>query len=157
MWIQILCRISWAIRQCKTFFQKLSASFTFVAKIVKIDHVVLHNFGSFPAKTFWVRFVAHRCGYKFCAEFYGLWGRIKRFSTNFQLHGLLWPKLQNRQKRPRRPTHFGSFPPKTLWVRFVGHRCGYKFCGESCGLSGHIKRFSRNFQLHGLLWPKSSK
>ncbi len=92
MWIQILWRILWAIRPYKAFFQKLSASWTFLAKIVKIDHVVLHNFGSFPPKALWVRFVGHRCGYKFRREFYGLSGHIKRFNRNFQLHGIFWPK-----------------------------------------------------------------
>ncbi len=39
----------------------------------------------------------------------------------------------------------------------MGHKFRYKFCGELYGLSGLVNRFSGNFQLHGLLWPKSSK
>ncbi len=85
---------------------------TFVAKIVKIDHVVLHNFGSFPPKALWVRFVGHRCIYKFCGKFYGLSGHIKRFSRKFQLHGLFLAKIV---KIDHVVLHnFGSFPPMAV-------------------------------------------
>ncbi len=94
-----------------------------MAKIVKIDHVVLHNFSSFPPKALWVPFVEHRCEHRFCKGFYRISGHIKRFPETFSFMDFCG---QNRQNRPCRPTQLwqfsaqstlGSTCRKSVWIQ----------------------------------------